>query len=57
MEIEGVYEYEGKDYTILLSQNGWERNDFISEENLASKRIENYDVESLTSSKLTQIYL
>jgi AAA15 family ATPase/GTPase len=30
MQIEGTYEYEGKDYTILMNQDGWVRNEFLS---------------------------
>ena len=30
MQIEGTYEYEGKDYVILMNQDGWVRNEFLS---------------------------
>jgi len=30
MQIEGTYEHEGKDYVILMNQDGWIRNEFLS---------------------------
>lgn len=30
MQIEGTYEYKGKDYTVLMNQDGWLSNEFLS---------------------------
>ena len=29
MTIEGIYEMDGQDFVVRLTQNGWERNDFV----------------------------